>query len=428
MHQMMPRKFLYPLLVIILLLVAIGTVTFLTQTKNLENQPANSRKTLDDYYTQAQNLKKDSLTEQETHTVTFLAVGDISLSRGIAQVIKTKQDPLYPFRGIESLLRSTDFNFGNLETPFSSSDSFNPGKTLVFNAPKPNVAGLTAYNFAVLNLANNHAFDQGLDGITATIQTLDAQGLLHMGTGNSLEQAWTPAIIEKNRIKIGFIGASYSSVNDGGKSLNNYVARIEDTERLKSQISSLKSQVDFIVVTMHAGTEYTQQPNQSQINFAHAAIDAGADIVIGAHPHWVQERELYCPTSGSSPFKGEVRWGGYSQLSDTNSLYSDCKWIYYSLGNFIFDQSWSEPTKKGLALKITLSKSKSGPPNTGAPPSSSSPNIGEARRGIIDSSNNAATLTDLQPAGGSQTPTTTVNTIEEISVYIQNNCCPVLQP
>lgn len=398
----MSRKFSYSLFIIIALLVAIGTVTFLTHNKELERQAADSSKTLDDYYTQSQSLKKNTLTQQEPRTVTFLAVGDISLSRGIAQTIQTKQDPLYPFRGIESLLKSTDFNFGNLETPFSSSNTFNPNKTMVFNAPKPNIAGLVAYNFAVLNLANNHALDQGVDGVNTTTQVLDENHLLHMGTGKTLEQAWTPAIIERNGIKIGFIGASYASSNDGGRTTNTYVARIEDIDRLKAQVSLLKSSVDFVVVTMHAGTEYTQQPNQSQINFAHAAVDAGADIVIGAHPHWVQERELYCPTSGSSPFKGEVRWGGYSQHSDTNSLYSDCKWIYYSLGNFIFDQSWSEQTKKGLALKITLSK-------TGTSASTL---------------NGAATVNDLQPAGGKVKPLTTLDTIEEVPLYIKDNCCP----
>lgn len=275
------------------------------------------------------------------------------------------------------LLKSSDFNFANLESPFSKSDAFTAKNTLVFNAPKANVAGLKEYNFAVLNLANNHAFDQGKDGIDITAEVLDNNGLLHMGTGETLEEAWTPAIIEKNGIKIAFIGASYSSVNDGGKTLNNYVARIEDVDRLTAQVSRLKSSVDFIVVTMHAGTEYTPKANQSQIDFARAAIDAGADIVIGAHPHWVQNKEIYKD-----------------------------KPIYYSLGNFIFDQDWSEETKKGLALKITLSK-----------PVRSSKSRG---------SNNSATITDIQPSAGIQTPVTTIESIKEIPLYIKENCCPAL--
>lgn len=403
----MSRKLLQLVCTLVIALAITSTVTFVTRDKNLQHRPADSSKTLDDYYTQGQSLKKNTLTQQEPHMVTFLAVGDISLSRNIAQTIKTKQDPLYPFRGVEELLKSTDFNFGNLETPFSKSDAFTANNTLVFNTPKANVAGLTAYNFAVLNLANNHAFDQGMDGITTTSQVLDENNLLHMGTGNTLEQAWTPAIIEKNGIKIGFIGASYASINDGGKTINNHVARIEDLDRLTAQVSFLKPQADFIVVTMHAGTEYTAEPHQGQIDFAHAAIDAGADIVIGAHPHWVQEKELYCPISGSSPFKGEVGWGEHSQSSDTHPLHSDCKWIYYSLGNFIFDQSWSEQTKKGLALKITLTKNQTQAPTTAIP-------------------GNAATLNDLQPADGTPKPIANIETIEEIPIYIKDNCCPTI--
>src|SRR6185369_10802699 len=89
------------------------------------------------------------------------------------------------------------------------------------------------------------------------------------------------------------------------------------------------------VVTMHAGTEYTRTPNQAQTDFAHAAIDDGADIVIGAHPHWVQTTEQY---------KG--------------------KYIFYSLGNFIFDQELSQETKEVLTLKITLESTKSASPAT----------------------------------------------------------------
>lgn len=333
-------------------------------------------KSLLDFYTQAQDAAAGRLQQQQPATVTFLAFGDISLSRSIAATIQAKKDPLYPFHNIVDLLKSTDFNFANLESPFSKSDAFTAKNTLVFNAPKTNVVGLKKYNFAVLNLANNHAFDQGKDGVDTTAKVLDDNDLLHMGTGETLDQAWAPAIIEKNGIKIGFIGASYSSVNDGGKTLNNYVARIEDVDRLKTTTSKLKSLVDFIVVTMHAGTEYMPKANQSQIDFAHAAIDAGADIVIGAHPHWVQNKEIY-----------------------------NGKPIYYSLGNFIFDQDWSEETKKGLALKIVLTKPFS-------PLSKAS------------ALNNSATASDLQPSGGVQLPTTTIQSIEEIPLFIKENCCP----
>jgi len=241
--------------------------------------------------------------------VTFLSAGDIMLSRGVERAISKAGDPLAPFKPLADVLQSTDFNFANLESPISGNDNIQ-GKGLVFNAHTRDIVGLSKYNFKVLNLANNHAMDQRLPGLLSTGKYLDGMGITHMGTGSNLNEAWEPKFITVRGVKIGFVGACYSSVNDGGVTRNDYVARIEDRDRLKSAIEKLRKQgVDFIVATMHAGVEYTRRPNQAQVDFAHAAIDDGADIVIGAQPHWVQVTEEY---------KG--------------------KYIFYSLGNFIFDQ------------------------------------------------------------------------------------------
>ena len=269
----------------------------------------------------------ESVTEAR---VTFLAVGDMMISRGVARSITRANDPLVPFRKMDEIFRSTDFNFGNLEVPISGNNNV-IGKGLVFNMHTRDIAGLKAYNFKVLNLANNHALDQGVNGLRRTREFLDEHGFIHLGVGDNLEQAWQPKTITVKGVKIGFVGASYASVNDGGVARNEYVARIEDKERLKRAIDQLRSEgAAFIVATMHAGVEYTRRPHQPQIDFARNAIDFGADIVIGAHPHWAQIFETY---------KG--------------------KYIFYSLGNFIFDQEWSRDTKEGLALKITLYNRKS---------------------------------------------------------------------
>lgn len=261
-----------------------------------------------------------------TQDVTFLSVGDMMISRGVQKAIDGAGDPLLPFRPLADVFKSTDFNFGNLECPISGNDNVY-GKGLIFNAHTKDVAGLNEYNFKVVNQANNHAMDQRLPGLQNTMKFLTDHHIEYLGVGNNLDEAWTPKIIEVKGVKFGFIGACYSSVNDGGVTRNDYVARIEDHDRLKAAIDKIRGQVDFILVTMHAGIEYTRKPEQHQIDFAHAAIDDGADIVIGAHPHWIQINELY---------KG--------------------KYIFYSLGNFIFDQEWSRDTKEGLTLRITLTK------------------------------------------------------------------------
>ncbi len=260
-------------------------------------------------------------------TVTFLAVGDIMLSRNVAAKMAKAKNPLLPFSQMEELLLNTDFNLGNLESPFSGKDTYPKTGSLVFNAPRWAAQGLREYNFKVLSLANNHAFDQGLKGLSYTKNYLRQNNIQGIGIGQNLTEAWQPAVVEVKGVKIGFIAASYASLNDNGQKTNSQVARIEDLINLKSAIAQAKISADLVVVNMHAGIEYKHQPNSAQIKFARAAIDAGADLVVGHHPHWVQTMEKY-----------------------------QGKYIFYSLGNFIFDQMWSTETRQGLALKVIATK------------------------------------------------------------------------
>jgi poly-gamma-glutamate capsule biosynthesis protein CapA/YwtB (metallophosphatase superfamily) len=234
-----------------------------------------------------------------------------------------------PFSALKDLFNSTDFNFANLESPVSGNDN-RVGRGLVFNARRADTEGLVKYNFKVVNLANNHAMDQGLSGLNYTQQFLAEKGIEYLGVGPNKADAWKPKYLTVKGIKIGFIGVSYASLNDNGASTNDYVARIEEVDRLRASIKQAKSESDYVLVTMHAGTEYVRNPNQAQIDFARAAVDAGADIVIGAHPHWIQTFEKYKD-----------------------------KYIFYSLGNFIFDQMPPD-RREGLVLNITLLKSEGG--------------------------------------------------------------------
>lgn len=268
-----------------------------------------------------------------TTTATFIAVGDIMLSRGVARKILSAKDPLLPFSRFAQQLRSTDFNFANLESPFSGSDHISPGGSLVFNAPDANISGLLEYNFKVITLANNHAMDQGVKGLRYTRDFLREKSILTVGTGTNLDEAWEPVTYKVKNIKIGFVGASYASINDGGIVRNDYVARIEDQQRLRSSIERLRKMgADLIVATMHAGIEDTFKVDRLQQEFAHAAIDYGADLVIGHHPHWIQPLEVYKD-----------------------------RFIFYSLGNFIFDQH-NPNNREGLTIRVTVQKRKTDDP------------------------------------------------------------------
>lgn len=316
----------------------------------IQNFSFSGDSSLEDFYNRGQELGSGG--QSAKTAVTFLAVGDIMLSRNVALAIQNQNDVNYPFAKLPEIFNppsgSHNFAFGNLESPVAPKKPIVGGHTMVFGAPVDYLTGLKKANFKILNLANNHALDQELSGLLATKKGLDDLGIAHMGTGNNLGQAWEPAVVNAGGIKICFVGASYSSVNDSGKTKNNYVARTDQLDWLKTAVATAKQECDFTVVTMHAGTEYTRNPNSSQTAFAHAAIDNGADIVIGAHPHWIQTVEAYCPNQNTtSPPPLSLKGEGNCP---------NPKYIFYSLGNFIFDQDFSVDTSEGLTLKITLSK------------------------------------------------------------------------
>jgi poly-gamma-glutamate capsule biosynthesis protein CapA/YwtB (metallophosphatase superfamily) len=309
-----------------------------------------TREELQGYYAKGQDTAKEDLTKS---SVTFLAVGDIMLSRNVAGTALKANDPALPFRKMEQVFNSVDFTFANLESPFSGKDGFNPSGSLVFNAPRNMIQGLIDYKIRGVTLANNHALDQGESGVLYTLQFLDEKGIKHTGAGKTLEEAWQPAIVEQRGVKLCFIGASYSSINDSGAARNEFVARIDDIENLKLKIEYSKSLCDFVVAAMHAGTEYVTKPNQAQVDCAHAAIDFGADMVIAHHPHWVQTIERYAPNGPSQEYRVGVP--NAPEGPERSKCGSD-KYIFYSLGNFIFDQEWSRETKEGLTLKIKVTK------------------------------------------------------------------------
>ncbi|MEK7125492.1 MAG: CapA family protein [Patescibacteria group bacterium] len=166
---------------------------------------------------------------------TFGVVGDIMLSRNVAAKIKKANNPLLPFSNMKEILLANDFNFGNLESPFSGKDTFPNTGSLVFNVPRANVKGLVDNKFTILSLANNHAMDQGLKGLIYTKTFLGQNNIKGIGAGSNLNEAWKPEIVEANGIKIGFIAVSYASINDNGKTSNQLVARIEDIKRFISR-------------------------------------------------------------------------------------------------------------------------------------------------------------------------------------------------
>ena len=266
--------------------------------------------------------------KENSPAITLTAVGDIMLSRMVAQRIKTYHDYKYPFLKTAGLTRDADIAFGNLECPITQGRTI--GSTeMIFRADPESIKGLKYAGFDVLSLANNHSFNFGVQGLKDTFQYLDESGIVYSGAGRDKREAYTPKIVEVKGIKIAFLAYAadaFSPLYSQAKDSRAGIAFMKIPE-MKKAVAAAKSKADLIIVSMHSGTEYASQPNGKQVAFARAAIDAGADLIIGHHPHTVQKMEKY---------KG--------------------KYIFYSLGNFVFDQMWSRETKEGLAVKLTLSK------------------------------------------------------------------------
>lgn len=253
--------------------------------------------------------------------VTFVAVGDIMLSRAVAQKMRVHGVD-YPFASTTDFLRSADIAFGNLEGPITPGPEILPFE-MRFRADANVAAALKRAGFDVLSLANNHMLDFGSEGIENTQDFLDTEQIAYAGAGANAADASKPVFVTVDGITFAFLAYSYS----GGAGAYSAGTMPLNLDGMVDAVRQAKSFADIIIVSMHAGEEYEPQPNESQVVFARAAIDAGAEMVIGHHPHVVQTMEVY---------RG--------------------KYIFYSLGNFIFDQMWSRETREGMVVKAYIRK------------------------------------------------------------------------
>lgn len=259
--------------------------------------------------------------------LSLLFVGDIMLDRGVRQIIESRGggDYSYPFEFVP-FLKDPDIVFGNLEGPISDL-GYDIGNTYSFRMRPEALSALKNAGFDVLSIANNHIGDWGLTALEDTINRLRSVGIITAGGGLNAPDARDVKIIEKNGIKVGFL--AFSDVGPSWISGHENLPTIllANDSQFENIILNASKKVDYLVVSFHFGEEYSTRSNERQQELAHAAIDAGAKIVIGHHPHVAQELEKY---------KDGV--------------------IAYSLGNFIFDQPFSKETMAGSVLEIILDK------------------------------------------------------------------------
>ncbi|MCE1228071.1 MAG: CapA family protein, partial [Firmicutes bacterium] len=182
-----------------------------------------------------------------------------------------------------------DLVFGNLESPIAPTTG-RPGQPFVFNAPEDLPYALKASGFAVLATANNHAFDQGPKGTVETLERLERLGLTAIGSGRNRQEAHQARIFERKGLRIAFLAyTDLFNANLNGDPQRPWVAPLDDAAI--EAVRAAKAQADLVVVSLHWGIEYEHRPRPRQREMAAKLVAAGADLLLGHHPHVLQPLE-----------------------------------------------------------------------------------------------------------------------------------------
>ena len=246
-----------------------------------------------------------------TDTITITLTGDIMLDRGVRKRIEASDINQLFAPEIDSVFRSSNYVIGNLECPATKikSPAF---KKFVFRAEPEWLQALREHGFTHLNLANNHSVDQGRRGLSDTFHQVEKYGMTPIGAGENMQQAAQPVLIDNSIRPIYIIASQRLPLENFAYLPDQFSVSQEPWDSLINRVQQLRKHQpsSYIIVSLHWGWEHQSTPTLEQRMQAHQLIDAGADILVCHHTHTLQTIEEYrgCP-------------------------------IYYSIGNFIFDQS-----------------------------------------------------------------------------------------
>ena len=266
--------------------------------------------------------------------VTMTVVGDVMLGRGVADAARGTGQAAPALAPTRRRLGRADVTVGNLESTLSRAGAPTQGDDSFAASPRV-VRGLRASGFDVLGLVNNHLGDFGPTALVRTVQRLRDRGLGTFGAGEATRQAWAPAVLERQGVRFGFLGFNAigetpavgpgrpGAVSVGMPPRTGPLDR-RQLDRFLAAVRRLDRRVDVVVVMPHWGTQYTNQQLPVQSRVAAGLVRAGADLVVGGHPHWVQGVEVV-----------------------------DGRLVVHSLGNFVFDMDFMPETMEGLLLELT---------------------------------------------------------------------------
>lgn len=262
-------------------------------------------------------------------SLSLLFAGDIMMNRGVEKVIQEQgeNDWMFPFLYVRDVLADADISFANLEGPISDKGA-NVGSAYSFRMDPQAANTLASAGFDIVSLANNHAGDWGREAFEDTMRRLQRAGIAYAGGGWNRKESLEPAVFDVHGKRVGFlafsdVGPLWMQSKEALSGIAAVPAGSAGKPYVEKSVFEAAKKVDILAVSFHFGEEYESAPNARQRDLAHSAIDAGARVVIGHHPHVVENVEEY---------RGGV--------------------IAYSLGNFIFDQGFSADTMEGLLLKV----------------------------------------------------------------------------
>jgi poly-gamma-glutamate capsule biosynthesis protein CapA/YwtB (metallophosphatase superfamily) len=264
---------------------------------------------------------------EEGPHVSMAFVGDVIFASTVETVLKQNGYD-YPYTDLKDALQQPDITAANLETPITVRGE-EQKKEYTYRSHPDALKAFKEAGFDVVGLANNHIMDYGTDGLLDTLKHLDKQGILRTGAGKNAKEAYTPAVVEKNGVKVAFLSFSHKVPDASWKAGVNKPGTTElyDPKKAMETITDVKKDADLVVVMAHWGVEREDKPQETHRTMARAFIDAGADLIIGSHPHVLQGLENY---------KG--------------------KWIAYSLGNFLFTTNAYEPSWETVILNADCTK------------------------------------------------------------------------
>ncbi len=259
--------------------------------------------------------EEEQAADPNRDTVTIALVGDILPAARVLDYMKQYGFD-YPFRETSRLLTAADITAGNLETAITERGTAELNKEYTYRGPKEALVPIKEAGFDFLSLANNHTMDYGWEGLSDTMDALDEAGIQRAGSGNDDVEAFTPAYVEGNGKNVAFVSLTQVVPKVEWKADRSHpgLAEAYSFERAVAAVKEARGHADVVVVMVHWGKEREDMPVRQQQALARALVDAGADLVVGSHPHVLQGFESY---------KG--------------------KWIAYSLGNFVFP-GMSPPT------------------------------------------------------------------------------------